>query len=84
MGSLPDNPDPAQETGKKLALLVGVDEYSSDSGFSSLPFPTRDIDQLAQFLRDSGYRPEHVRVLTMEKGFRDDPRFLPSGRNVLQ
>ena len=61
VGSLPDNPDPAQETGKKLALLVGVDEYSSDSGFSSLPFPTRDIDQLAQFLRDSGYRPEHVR-----------------------
>jgi formylglycine-generating enzyme required for sulfatase activity len=73
----------AQETGKKLALLVGIDKYPSGSGFSSLPFPQRDVDQLAQLLRDSGYRPEHVRVLTPEKGFKDDPRFLPSGRNVL-
>ena len=74
----------AQETGKKLALLVGIDKYPSGSGFSSLPFPQRDVDQLAKLLLDSGYRPEHVRVLTMEKGFKDDPRFNPIGRNVLQ
>ena len=29
----------AQESGKKLALLVGIDKYPSGSGFSSLPFP---------------------------------------------
>jgi formylglycine-generating enzyme required for sulfatase activity len=75
---------PAQEPGKKLALLVGIDKYPSGSGFSSLPFPQRDVYQLAQLLLDSGYRPEYVRVLTMEKGFKDDPRFNPIGRNVLQ
>jgi Caspase domain len=73
----------AQDTGKKLALLVGVDKYPSGSGFSSLPFPQRDVDALARLLLESGYRPEHVRVLTMEKGFKDDPRFLPIGQNIL-
>jgi formylglycine-generating enzyme required for sulfatase activity len=74
----------AQEPGKKLALLVGVDRYPSGSGFSSLPFPQRDVDELAKLLIESGYRPEHVRVLTREKGFNDDPRFDPIGRHVLQ
>jgi formylglycine-generating enzyme required for sulfatase activity len=73
----------AQEAGKKLALLVGIDRYPSGSGFSSLPFPQRDVDALAKLLLDSGYRPEHVRVLTTEKGSRDDPRFLPIGQNIL-
>ena len=31
----------------------------------------------------SGYRPEHVRVLTLEKGSKEDPRFLPIGQNIL-
>jgi formylglycine-generating enzyme required for sulfatase activity len=75
---------PAQEPGKKLALLVGVDKYEAGSGFSSLSFPQRDVDALAQLLRDSGYRPEHIRVLTLEKGFKDELRFLPNGRNVLR
>jgi formylglycine-generating enzyme required for sulfatase activity len=77
-------PAPGQEAGKKLALLVGIDKYPSGSGFSSLPFPQRDVDQLARVLLDSGYRSEHVRVLTMERGFKDDPRFNPIGRNILQ
>ncbi len=75
---------PAQEPGKKLVLLVGVDKYEVGSGFSSLQFPQRDVDALAQLLLDSGYRPEHVRVLTLEKGFKDELRFLPNGRNVLR
>ena len=29
----------AQESGKKLALLVGIDKCPSGSGISSLPFP---------------------------------------------
>lgn len=72
-----------QESGKKLALLVGIDKYPSGSGFSSLPFPQRDVDQLAGVLLASGYRPEHVRVLTLEKGSKEDPRFLPIGQNIL-
>jgi formylglycine-generating enzyme required for sulfatase activity len=77
-------PTLAQETGKRLALLVGIDKYPSGSGFSSLPFPQRDVDTLAKVLLDSGYRPEHVRILTMEKGFKEDPRFIPIGQNILQ
>jgi len=73
----------AQESGKKLALLVGINRYPSGSGFSSLPFPQRDVDQLAGVLLASGYRPEHVRVLTLEKGSKEDPRFLPIGQNIL-
>jgi len=73
----------AQESGKKLALLVGIDRYPSGSGFSSLPFPQRDVDQLAGVLLASGYRPEHVRVLTLEKGSKEDTRFLPIGQNIL-
>src|SRR5271156_2386999 len=71
----------AQESGKKLALLVGIDKYPSGSGFSSLPFPQRDVDALAKLLLESGYRPEHVRVMTAERGLKDDLRFLPSRRN---
>jgi formylglycine-generating enzyme required for sulfatase activity len=74
----------AQESGKKLALLVGIDKYYSGSGFATLPFPQRDVDALARLLVDSGYRPEHVRVLTREKGANDDPRFLPMRDNILQ
>jgi formylglycine-generating enzyme required for sulfatase activity len=74
----------AQEGGKKLALLVGIDKYYSGSGFSTLPFPQRDVDALARLLVDAGYRPEHVRVLTREKGANDDPRFLPMRDNILQ
>ncbi len=73
----------AQESGKKLALLIGVDKYPSGSGFSALPFPQRDVDALAKLLLESGYRPEHVRVMTVDRGFKDDLRFLPSRRNIL-
>ncbi len=83
LAGLVSSPVRSQETSKKLALLVGIDKYPSGSGFSSLRFPQRDVDLLAQLLLDSGYRPEHVRVLTNERGFKDDPRFLPIGQNIL-
>jgi formylglycine-generating enzyme required for sulfatase activity len=73
----------AEEPGQRLALLVGIDKYPSGSGFASLPFPQRDVDALAKVLRDSHYRPEHVRVMTREQGSQDDPRFLPIGQNIL-
>jgi hypothetical protein len=83
LAGLVSSPVRSQETSKKLALLVGIDKYPSGSGFSSLRFPQRDVELLAQLLLDSGYRPEHVRVLTNERGFKDDPRFLPIGQNIL-
>jgi formylglycine-generating enzyme required for sulfatase activity len=42
------------------------------------------VDALARLLVDSGYRSEYVRVLTMEKGAKDDPRFLPMRDNIIQ
>jgi formylglycine-generating enzyme required for sulfatase activity len=71
----------ARAEGKKLALLVGVDKYPEGSGFRTLPYTERDVEQLAELLLASGYRPEHVRVLTLKRG-NDNPRFLPTVRNV--
>ena len=45
---------PAQETGKNLAILVGIDTYPSGSGFSSLPFHQRDIEELAEVFLEAG------------------------------
>ena len=71
----------ARAEGKKLALLVGVDRYPEGSGFASLPYTERDVEQLAEVLLASGYRPEHVRVLTLKRG-NENPRFLPTARNA--
>ncbi len=71
----------ARAEGKKLALLVGVDKYPEGSGFASLPYTERDVEQLAEVLLASGYRPEHVRVLTLKRG-NENPRFLPTARNA--
>lgn len=51
------------------------------SGFASLPYTGRDVDQLAEVLLASGYRPEHVRVLTLKRG-NENTRFLPTLRNA--
>ncbi len=67
--------------GKKLALLVGVDKYRRGIGFRPLPYTERDVEQLAEMLIESGYRPEHVRVLTIKRG-NEDTRFFPSVRNI--
>jgi formylglycine-generating enzyme required for sulfatase activity len=67
--------------GKKLALLIGVDRYPEGSGFTSLPYTERDVEQLAEVLLNAGYRPEHVRVLTLKRG-NENTRFLPTQRNV--
>jgi uncharacterized caspase-like protein len=71
----------AHAEGKKLAVLIGVDRYPEGSGFTSLPYTERDVEQLAEVLLASGYRPEHVRVLTLKRG-NENPRFLPTLRNA--
>jgi formylglycine-generating enzyme required for sulfatase activity len=71
----------ARAEGKKLALLIGVDKYPEGSGFASLPYTERDVEELAGVLLASGYRPEHVRVLTLKRGS-ENTRFLPTLRNA--
>jgi sulfatase modifying factor 1 len=71
----------AHAQGKKLALLIGVDKYPEGSGFASLAYTERDVEALAEVLLASGYRPEHVRVLTLKRG-NENTRFLPTLRNA--
>ena len=71
----------AHAEGKQLALLIGVDKYSDGSGFASLKYTEQDVAQLAEVLLGVGYRPEHVRLMTLKRG-NEDSRFYPSLRNV--
>ncbi len=71
----------ARAEGEKYAFLVGVGKYPEGSGFASLPFSERDVEQLARVLVASGYDRSLVRVLTLGRGG-DDPRYLPNLKNI--
>ena len=58
--------EPAQ--GKKYALLVGVDKYEKGSLLPGLPFPRRDIEELAKVFLQAGYEKDNVVVMTKERG----------------
>jgi TPR repeat protein/uncharacterized caspase-like protein len=66
--------------GEKYALLVGVRQYGENE-LRPLPFAEADVVQLAQVLRDSGYRPENVVLLTQARGA-ENHRFLPLAANI--
>src|SRR5262245_47179798 len=66
--------------GEKYALLVGVRQYGENE-LRPLQFAEADVVQLAQVLRDSGYRPENVVLLTQARGA-ENHRFLPLAANV--
>jgi len=68
----------ARAQGKKLALLVGVDRYPEGSGFASLPYTERDVEELAKVLRQAGYA---VRLLTTAAG-KKDAADAPTTANV--
>lgn len=68
------------QTGEKYALLVGVREYDKNE-LRSLPFSEADVEGLARLLRDSGYRPENVVVMTQSIGAKK-PRFAPVAANI--
>jgi tetratricopeptide (TPR) repeat protein len=67
-------------SGEKYALLVGVSRYVSKE-LRPLPYSERDVTDLAQVLRASGYRADNVVLLTQSAGARD-PRFSPLAERV--
>jgi TPR repeat protein/uncharacterized caspase-like protein len=75
--SAADKPKPL---GEKYALLVGVRQYGENE-LRPLQFAEADVVQLAQVLRDSGYRPENVVLLTQARGA-ENHRFLPLAANI--
>lgn len=75
--SADDKPKPL---GEKYALLVGVRQYGENE-LRPLAFAEADVVQLAQVLRDSGYRPENVVLLTQARGA-ENHRFLPLAANI--
>src|SRR5215472_12742596 len=70
-----------QEPGEKYALLVGVRKYAKTSELRELHYPERDMEDLARVLRDGGYRPENVMLMTQTAGA-DNTRFLPLAANI--
>src|SRR5947207_10850185 len=77
-------PAPAGDTpkplGEKYALLVGVRQYGENE-LRPPQFAEAGVVQLAQVLRDSGYRPENVVLLTQARGA-ENHRFLPLAANI--
>jgi TPR repeat protein/uncharacterized caspase-like protein len=72
-----DKPKPL---GEKYALLIGVRRYDENE-LRPLQFAEADVVQLAQVLRDAGYRPENVTLLTQTRGA-ENHRFLPLAANI--
>ena len=59
---------PVHPPGEKYALLVGVRKYAKSSELRELHYTERDMDELAQVLRDGGYRPENIVLMTQTLG----------------
>src|SRR5262249_40596903 len=72
-----DTPKPL---GEKYALLIGVRQYGENE-LRPLPFAEADVVEFGQVLRDSGYRPENVVLLTQARGA-ENHRFLPLATNI--
>lgn len=68
------------QSGEKYALLIGVREYDKNE-LRTLPFSEADVEGLARILRDAGYRPENVIVMTQSIGAKK-PRFAPVAANI--
>src|ERR1700722_1246056 len=71
----------AQEPGEKYALLVGVRKYARTSELRDLQYPERDMEDLAAVLREGGYRPENIALMT-QTGGAENTRFLPIAANI--
>ena len=75
------SPSLSQEPGEKYALLVGVRKYGRTSELRELHYPERDMEDLAAVLRDGGYRPENIVLMTQTAGA-ETTRFLPVAANI--
>jgi serine/threonine protein kinase/uncharacterized caspase-like protein len=77
------NPAPSEEKLEDYALLIGVDRYDDFRAIGrekNLQFADRDAAELAQTLREGGYRPENVVVMT--SGETGHPQFAPRAANI--
>ncbi len=73
----------SQEPGEKYALLVGVSTYARTSELRKLQYPERDMEDLAAVLREAGYRPENIVLMTQTAGaLPGNNRFLPLAANI--
>jgi C-terminal peptidase prc len=70
----------APPAGEKYALLVGVRVYDKNE-LRSLQFTDADMEDLAAVLKEQGYRPENVVVMTQRHGA-EDSRFLPDAARI--
>ena len=72
--------DDAPVGGRRFALLVGVRDYDPEQ-FRSLSYTENDAKDLAQVLRDAGYR--RVVLLTQsEAAGQHNVRLQPTGKNI--
>ena len=69
------------EAGVKRAVIVGVDDYQKEAKLPNLRFAGADAVRMEKVLLDSGYSPEHVRVLRSGTA---DPSRLPTRENIRQ
>src|SRR4051812_4893671 len=69
---------PCQGAGEKYALLVGVRQYDPNE-LRSLPYAEPDVTELAQVLKEAGYR--QVVTLSQTAGATSF-RFLPTSANI--
>ena len=69
--------------GERYALLVGVRQYSEAKELRPLPYAENDVTELAQVLRDGGYQPDNVVLMTQAAGA-DQLRYLPLKARVLK
>src|SRR5271157_3152132 len=76
-------PGSAQEPGqgKKYALLVGVDKYEKGSLLPGLPFPRRDVEELAKVFLQAGYDKDNVVIMTKERGL-EDFDLMPTAEHI--
>src|SRR5262249_11264265 len=76
-------PARAQEPvrGKKYALLIAVDRYERGSLLPTLPFPRRDMEELARLFLDAGYDKDNVTVMTKERGV-EDFDLMPTAEHI--
>ena len=72
---------PSELLGERYALLVGVRNYSENSGLADLKYTDADVESLADVLKASGFRSENVTLMTQKRGA-DDTRFLPTRENI--
>jgi uncharacterized caspase-like protein len=67
--------------GKKYALLIAVDKYEKGSMLPGLPFPRRDVEDLAALFIGAGYDKDNVVVMTKERGL-DDFDLMPTADHL--